>query len=413
MNKSRTILILFLAIAASSCKGKNGEPLLSSLLDMNAMTVLVLKGTYASDSPLEFTEINGNTLFTDSTDTSADLTVVPRYSQLPIYLDIGEVRLSTKEYASGLWDINTAKEATKFWDVISSERQVYCSQPYSLNLENDGCFATGGLINYQEFMNGRGALYPSRDVGPGVYLHAGIFIREVATGYSRLAGASQNTTFDNNLVLNTANITPLVQYDPNLNDAAKQVLPPQWFPLHFASMMGNVTPNSMFMSDQRVTRVVEMRFNMKENLMVHGFADTDGYRTVVGFSDWRRAHTDTRDMGGNVLMRARVFYPDYVNTLIIQGGTKSTRHYYAVIDPLETYVEDNLPVAATPVRNGTNIIKNLMGGVNYVLQCRYDSNNDGYPETVLGVGIPFSVFPGPGTVTVGCNCGSSTTVGCP
>ncbi|HNL01588.1 MAG: hypothetical protein K1X70_04705 [Leptospirales bacterium] len=409
MKRCRLTLLLIALLMVASCKGKNAEPLLSSLLGMNSKTVLILKGTYASDSPLEFTELNNNNLYVDAEDTSVDLVGVPRYSQLPIYLDIGEIRLSSKDYGNGLWSIDTAKDAKAFWDVIASERQVYCSQPYSVSLENDTCFSTGGLINYQEFMNGRGALYPSRDVGPGVYLHAGIFVRAIATGHSKLAGAIQQTAFDNNVVINATNITSLVQYDPNLNDGLKQVLPPYWFPLHFNSIMGGVTANSMYMTNDYVTRVVEMRFNMKENMMVHGFTDTNGYRSIVAFSDWRRAHAQERDLGGNVLMRARVYYPDYVNTLVIQGGTKSNRHYYAIVDPVETYIEDNLPVAATPVRQGTNIIKNLMGGVNYIIQCRFDANNDGYPETILDQQT-FGVLPGPGTVTIGCQCGGGVTL---
>jgi hypothetical protein len=79
------------------------------------------------------------------------------------------------------------------------------------------------------------------------------------------------------------------------------------------------------------------------------------------------------------------------------------------LDPVETYIEDNLPVAATPVRQGTNIIKNLMGGVNYIIQCRFDANNDGYPETILDQQT-FGVLPGPGTVTIGCQCGGGVTL---
>lgn len=403
---------IVLILLTASCKGDDGEPLLSTLLGINSKTVLILKGTYASDSPLEFTQINNNVLFTDADD-SADLSGVPTYSALPIYIDIGEVRLSTKNLGDGLWSIDSAKDAKAFWDVLASERQVYCSQPYSVSLESDACFDTGGLVNYQEFMNGRGAVFPSRDVGPGVYLHAGVFLRSLATGYSRLSGTVQSAVFDNTQVINTTNITPYIQYDPALDDVLRQVLPPQTFPLHFNSIMGNITPNSMIYTDEYTTRVVEIRFNIKENLMVHGVNDTSGFRTMVGISDWRRGHALQRDLGGNVLMRARIYYPDYINNLYIQGGTASTRHYYAIIDPMETYVEDNLPVAATPVRSGTNLIRNLTGGVNYILQCRYDSNNDGYPETVLGQGVSFGLLPGPGSATVGCACGGNTTVGCP
>jgi hypothetical protein len=407
----KRIAILIIAWAAVGCKGDKGEPLLSTLLGINSKTVVILKATYASDSPLEFSQINNNALFTDADDTGIDVVGLPAYAALPIYIDIGEIRLSTKNFGDGLWSIDSAKDAKAFWDVLASERQVYCSQPYSTNLESDSCFDTGGIVNYQELMNGRGAVFPSRDVGPGVYLHAGIFVRAIATGHARVSGTVQSAFFDNTSIVDATNITPYLQYDPAIDDAMRQVLPPQTFPLHFNSIMSGVSANSMFMSDEYTTRVVELRFNLKENLMVHGLNDTTGFRTMVSVSDWRRAHALQRDVGGSLLMRARVYYPDYVNDLTVQGGTSSTRHYYAVIDPLETFVEDNLPVAATPVRSGSNLMRNLTGGVSYILQCRYDANNDGYPESVLGQ-TPFSLLPGPGSATIACSCGGSTTAGC-
>lgn len=406
MSMLRRIATILLACAAlAGCKGDHGQPLLSTLLGINSKTVVILKATYASDSPLEFAQINNNAIFSDTDDTGIDTSGLPSYSSLPIYIDIGEIRLSTKNFGDGLWSIDSAKDAKAFWDVLASERQVYCSQPYSANLENDGCFQTGGLVNFQELMNGRGAVYPSHDVGPGVYLHAGVFVRAIATGYSRLSGTAQSAIFDNSEVLNTTNLTPYLQYDPAIDDGLRQILPPQTFPLHFNSVMSNITGNSMIMSDEYTTRVVELRFNLKENLMVHGLNDTSGFRTLVSVSDWRRGHTLQRDLGGSLLLRARIYYPDYVNDLTVQNGTggASTRYYLAVIDPLEAFPEDNLPVAATPARSGANVLRNLTGGVNYTLQCRHDANNDGYPETVVAQ-TPFGLLPGPGTATIALNC---------
>jgi len=403
--------IILLPLLLVACAGKGSKALLSSLLSENSRTVLILKGTYASDAPLEFTEINGNSLFVNTPD-APDLTTVPAYGQIPLYFDIGEIRLSSKKYADGLWDITTAKQAKDFWDVLAPKRQVYCSQPYSINLANDGCYATGGLINFQEFMNGRGALYPSQDVGPAVYLHAGIFFREIATGHHRLANTPQATIFDNNTLYNTASITPYVQYDPG-SQSLQTVLAPQWFPMHYASLMGNVTANSMVFNNDETTRVIEMRMNIKENLMVMGLSDANGLRTVVAFSGWRRAHLLDINAGGNVLMRARIYYPDYVNTLQITGGVQDPHYYYAVQDPLDQYADgDMIPLAATPVRNGGgNRIQNLMGGVSYRLQCRQDTDNDGYPETVVGPGTTFSLPPGPGSISIACPCGPGQT-GC-
>lgn len=399
---NRLLFTLFCLLLVS-CKGDNGEPLLSTLLNENSKTVVILKATYASDSPLEFWQLNGNALYRDSDDTGADVSDLPSYSNLPIYIDIGEIRLSTKNFGDALWSIDSARDAKAFWDVLGSERQVYCSQPYSASLETDTCFDTGGLVNYQELMNGRGAVYPSRDVGPGVYLHAGVFVRAIATGHSRLAGTVQTTVFDNATIFNATNITPYIQYDPAVDDALRQVLPPQTFPLHFNSIMRSVTGNSMIMSDEHTTRVVELRFNLKENLMVHAFSDTNGFRTMVSVSDWRKGHALQRDLGGSLLLRARIYYPDYVNNLFITGGNASTTHYYAIVDPMETYIEENLPVAATPVRSGTNLIRNLTGGVNYILQCRRDTNVDGYPETIVRE-TQFGLLPGPGSATVALQC---------
>ncbi len=410
--------LLLLPLALVACgSGDDGQALLSRL--SNNRMKLILKGTYASDRPLEFWEINDNQLFRDSEDT-LDLTAAPAYADLPIFIDIGEVRLSTKAFLQGLEPISNSEDSEDFWDIFSTERQVYCSRPYATDFDNDGCFQTGGFINYIEFMNGRGAVFPSRDVGPGTYTHAGIFIRQLVTGYSRAGGALVEARFDNNKIFDAQNVAPLMNYDAGTDAVQQQVLAPQFFPLHHTLVWGQQP--YMHVEDSFFPLIVEIRFNLKENLMLHSFTDTNGLtRTVVAASDWRRQHASQIEMGGNVLTRARMFYSDFVRDVVISSGTRSTRHYYAIYIQNECIdsngqvacnTEDQLPLAATPVRNGSdNILANLSPGF-YRLQCRYDEVHDGYPEKVLG-SVDFELGRGPGDpFQIACACGASTTAGC-
>lgn len=397
--------------------GDDGNSLLSRL--SNNRMKLILKGTYASDRPLAFEQINNNQLFRDTDDT-VDISGVPTYANLPIFIDIGEVRLSTKAFLQGLESITDNEDSEDFWDVFSTKRQVYCSHPYATDFDNDACFQTGGFINYIEFMNGRGAVFPTRDVGPGTYTHAAIYIRQLVTGYSRAGGALVETRFDNNKILDAQNVAPLMNYDAGTDAAQQQLLAPQFFPLHHTVVWGQQP--YMHVEDSFFPLIVEIRFNLKENLMLHSFTDGNGLaRTVVAVSDWRKPHAAQPEMGGNVLTRARMFYSDFVRDLRISGGTFTTRHYYAIYIQNECIdsngavgcvVEDQLPLAATPVRNGSdNTMANLSPG-NYRLQCRYDANGDGYPEAVLG-SVDFTHVQGPGEEQqISCSCGSSTTVGC-
>lgn len=386
-----------------------------SLLTNNRLTVL-LKATYASDEPLSFKDINDNQLFLNA-DGELDLTDVPKYDKLPIYLDVGEIRLSTRNLLDDLHTINTADASEDLWDVITTTRQVYCSDPYSLDLKYDSCYETGGLVNFQELMNGNGAVYPSRDIGKGTYLHVGLYVRAIVTGFARKNDEPSYTEFDN-VEVKGHNILPHVNYNPGTDSATQQLLAPQFFPLHHRVEIGQHT--TTMVPDIFSPQVLEIRFNMKENLMVHSYDTGTGLRTVVSFSDWRINHSEQFDMGGNVFLRGRIFNPTLVNDLKITGGTSSTRHYYALyienecVDFFEQpYCEVNnshLPIAATPVRDGTNTLKNI-GANNYMLQCLYDEAHDGFPEKVLGQ-ITFTLGTGPNIEEVHCACGHSTQTGC-
>ena len=419
LRKANTLILAGILFMGSNCSSGD-DALLSALI--NSRMVLILKGTYATDRPLDFAQINGNTLFLDNDAPSTevlDTAGVPAYSELPIYLDIGEIRLSTKGYLSNLYEIDTDRDAKEFWDVASTTRQVYCSQFYATVAANDSCLDTGGIINYLEFFNGVGALYPSRDIGPGGYTHAGVFMRSFFTGFAKREGVIPLGRFDNNDVSGT-DVLPLLNYDAGVDAAVKAALPPQWFPLHHVTYPGQ--QDSMQVYNGYASLVLEIRTNIKENLMLHSFPDAAGeYFTVVGISDWRVEHTGQFDMGGNALTRARLFYPYYTGNIQVTGGTESTRHYYAVyyvnecVDQTGSIVcnkdLDLLPLAATPVRNGgDNVMTELLPG-EYVLQCRYDEVHDGYPEKVLSE-IRFSM-PINTDISIACACGASTTVGCP
>lgn len=390
------------------CRKSDKDALLSHLF--NQRMLVILKGTYATDHPLGWEEINANDFFVDADD-DVDVAGLPDYNRLPIYLDVGEIRLSTKGYLSTLAELNDAKDAEKFWDVLSPARQVYCS-PTFVQLNNDNsCIDKAGYINFIELFNGRGATYPSRDVGPGAYQHAGVYVRTFFTGFARLSGeAPINAQYK----INGISVMGLLGYDPNTDATMRSVLPSQWFPLHHVTHPG--MQNSMFITGEYIPLGIEIRFNIKENLMVHSYeaANNSNPVTVVGISDWRKNHDMEFDMGGNVLTRARIFYPDFTRTVRVSGGTKSTRHYYAIYyqgecvdafgNPTCNRDLDQLPLAATPTRSGNdNRMTYIMPG-HYVIQCRYDNVRDGYPEQVLSE-KPFYLPHGMGEYDISCVCG--------
>ncbi len=406
-----TILLLLFSAISGSCKKGSEEALLSYLI--NNRMVVILKGTYATDYPLGWEEINGNSIFVDADDPT-DVSGLPAYNALPMFLDIGEIRLSTKGYLSSLGEITDEDDAEDFWDVLSPTRQVYCSPTFVLLNNDNSCVDEGGYVKFVELFNGRGATYPSRDVGPGAYQHAGVFVRTFFTGFQRQSGTAP---VDNTYKINGYRVNWLLGYDPGMDATLRSVLPSQWFPLHHITHPG--MQNSMFITGDYIPLGIEIRFNIKENLMAHAVNPADGTDpiTVVGISDWRKPHAAEIDMGGNVLTRARIFYPDFTRTVRVSGGTKSTRHYYAIyyqgecIDSLGVKTcerdLDLLPLAATPVRSGNdNRMTYLMPG-SYVIQCRYDAVHDGYPEEVRAE-KNFELPAGIGEFEISCVCGDGT-----
>ncbi|MCB1172816.1 MAG: hypothetical protein KDK39_04595 [Leptospiraceae bacterium] len=426
----RCVLALALAggLVSGACNGDNDVALLSSLFNQR-MTV-ILKATYASDRPLTRAQINSNVIFTDADDTMTglkhqaltgctpytDAQCVPSYSELPIWLDIGELRLSSRSPLSDLSEIQSSEDAQKFWDPVSVERQVYCSIPYAIDFDN-ACVQTGGIVNFSELTNGNGAVYPASDVPSGMFLHSGIYVRALAFGYGYINGQVLQDKFDNRDILGYR-VTPLLQYDPNEDELNNQLKAPQWFPLHHKVVFGQ--EQTIVLDHGESPAILEYRFNLIENLMLHSFYNSaqSANQVVIGLSDWRRGHDDNSTdqgfhMGGNALARSRIFYPWLTSDLYIDGGVESTRHYYALYVQNEEPKNEYLPYAATPVRNGSdNVLKYIMPSP-YVIQCRYDCNNDGYPELVLSTSDGFQVGQGPGSAVIShpCGCGiDSATV---
>ncbi len=421
--------MLLCSFLLGACDGNNGEPIMSFIT--NSRMVVTLKGTYASDRPLELNEINNDVIFT-STDTTINTTGVPSMTNLLMLFDIGDIRMSTKNFMQTLDLIQTNDDSDEFWDVVSTERQVYCSNFYATDSGNDGCLDTGGIQNYRDFMSGRGAQYPARDVGPGTYLHTGVFVRGFVTGHAIADGVTQTSNFDNNQIFNSANILPLLNFDPGIDVATQAVARPQFFPLHHRVVWGQQV--HMQMDNTSLPVVLDIRMNIKENMMVQGFTSTTSQAvTVVAPSDWRRPHTGQFTLGGNVLLRSRIYYPNLTTHLRVLNqdpdtgtpGSASNRHYYAIFtgnvcdsfgaQAGDCSENDQLPLAATPVRdNDDNTMLHLMAG-SYKIQCRYDCKRDGYPEAILSEST-FNVGVGNGisfaNLTFQCGTAPPASLGC-
>ena len=404
--------------------GNDGEVLLSYLVN-NRMTI-ILKGTYATDNPLDWNEINANQIFVDADDmlairhqslTSCDPDTegdcVPAYDNLPIYIDFGDIRLSSK--SSNLDSVSDQEDSEKFWNVASAERQVYCSRYYARSSAIDSCSNNGGLEKFKEFMDGRGAIYPSRDIPNGYYIHTGVFVRRIVTGWASEDGElSSNALFDNTR-LSGANIlanlsTPPPPTNPDIEDNPG---PSEWFPLHYRPGSGQ----SLYKGSDYLPIVLEIRFNLKENLMLHSYTITpEGgtpiQRNIIAFSDWRREHSNMMNsngssrMGGNVLSRSRFFYPYRVSRIDIANmGSGGSQYYFALYQTNESDRDDRLPYAATPARSGSNNqLNHIMPGT-YQLECRYDANNDGYPEMLQGSPVDITVPEQPLIMMTSHTCG--------
>ncbi|WP_411824752.1 LIC11270 family surface protein [Leptospira sp. 'Mane'] len=436
------ILFCLLFVFSVNCKTKidlgkeTTLPVLSSLF--NNRMLLLLKGTYATDSPLDWSELNGGTgvIYKDHEDNGDGNGGDPAFSvgdlplagNLPIFIDIGEVRISSK-YTKGLNDLTQIKDALdsrKFWNFIAPNRQVFCTVPYSF--DDDTCKQNNGVQRAIEFFNGTGAQYPSNDpssetwekednptetaatlnsIGKSFvgrqYYYSGIYFRSLVTGYAKDAGIPITTTtrFDNRLVYGL-NIVPRNNYTPGTSAVAKTQIVPKMFPVLYSQ---KPTQADMEVRDGFDPFILEVRANMKENLMVHSYTTSrNTVVTYVGFSDVFNDHKGEGDTGGNILTRARIIYPETASSLVITGGGGSLRHTFGVFRYAEGDYTTTLPLAATPSKS-TAKIKYLNPG-SYKLVCLGDvSNIDGFPDTIVAE-TQFSIpeYPFRATYTVDLPC---------
>ncbi|WP_425460636.1 LIC11270 family surface protein [Leptospira idonii] len=402
-------IFLFVSASFSHCKTKmdlgneTALPVLSTLF--NNRMLLLLKGTYSTDSPLDWSELNNGTgqLYVDAQgdggDPTMNLVSVPEAKDLPIFLDIGEVRISSK-YTKGINDLTQIRDtmdSNKFWDFIAPTRQVFCTIPYSF--DNDTCRSTNGVLKAYDFFNGIGAQYPSNDpsaktegdsawtISAGKsflgrqYYYTGIYFRSLVTGYANNAGVPITTTrFDNRPVYGL-NIVPRNNYVPGTTTVSKSEIVPKMFPSLYSQ---KPTQADMEIREGIDPYILEVRVNLKENLMLHSYLTTNLTTiTYVGVSDIIYDHKGEGDAGGNLMTRARIIYPETASSLEITGGKNSLRHHYGIFRIDETEYTTSLPLAATPAKAGAKI-RYLNPGL-YKVVCMGDvSKIDGFPDTVVG-----------------------------
>ncbi|TGK98717.1 LIC11270 family surface protein [Leptospira levettii] len=411
--KSKFLLICFLIAAVSillDCKTKldlgdeSKLPVISTLF--NNRMLLLLKGTYATDNPLDWNELNNGTgdLYIDTQgeglDPTMTLTSLPKAGNLPIFLDIGEVRISSK-YLKGLNELTQIRDtvdSNKFWDYIAPNRQVFCTVTYSF--DNNTCTESNGILKASDFFNGIGAQFPSNDPSSETlsweqayasgqpwlgreYYYAAIYFRSLVTGYALDAGIPVRGRFDNRTIVNGLNIVPRNNYVAGTTTAEKSNIVPKLFPALYTQLPTQSVQSDMRIRDGFDPYILEVRINLKENLMLHSYTSSRSTTvTYVGVSDIFSDHKGEGDAGGNILTRARVIYPEVASSLTISGGGNSLLHYYGIFRFQETEYLNVLPLAATPAKQNAKI-KYLNPGT-YKVVCLGDlSKRDGYPDTVV------------------------------
>ena len=405
--------LLFIFIFLFSCTnktidfGKVGHlPSLSSLF--NKRMLLLLKGTYATDSPIDFSDYNNGKgkLYLDENgedeneDPKFDIKKLPKAGDLDIYIDFGGIRISSK-YLKGTGDLIQIRnhiESKGFWDQIALNRQVYCTKLY--DIKKNGCSDSKGFFKIKQFFNGDGATYPSMDPTSGTdsnnalrvslpsqYYYTGIYIRSLFFSWAREDGQQiLNQRFDNRIVAGI-DVVPRNNQFPDSTATEKSYSHPKMFPLLYSIKTGQ---EDMQIRPGLEPYILEVRMNLKENLMVHSFEKKQSItqktvtQTLIGISDWNKNHKGESDMGGNLLLRSRIIYPVFASKLEISGGTKSLIHYYTLYrqGEQEKDMKTQLPYAAVPVKSGISKIKYIHHG-DYKLQCRKDERRDGYPEKLV------------------------------
>lgn len=380
--------------------GKHSKnPVISTLF--NQRMLLLVKGTYATDNPIGFEAYSGGTgqLYQDTSGEGADpafgLDGVPLAQNLPIFIDIGEIRLSTK-YQEGAFDLSlvkNVKDTKSLWDEIAPNRQVFCTIPYTTN--SNSCRLNDGEFKAIQFFNGEGVAYPSNDPtsatdwgafgnGPVQFYYTGLYLRSLVTAWATEPGLTfSNLTLFDDYRVPGINIVPRLSYKPGADATTKSVFPPLVFPVLYKAEKGD---QDMLIYPGFDPYILEVRINLKENLMIHSYVSSiGGVRTLVGISDWKpdSDHKGESDMGGGLLVRSRIIRPEKASSLTVLGGTTSTTHYYSVYRLSESEIDTKLPLMASPVQGVSTKMKYIHSG-DYRLRCMGDlAKVDGYPETVV------------------------------
>ncbi len=347
----KLILLITGLLLLNSC---TGEAVFSPLV--NTRLKLILKGTYESNNPDVFGtlhEDDGSSTLRSAYSSSAMDTTWGAVTKddLQWYIDIAEIRISTRT------DDFSGDDPTEYWSLFARDRMLMCST-YNSNKSGkylDSCSKQNGISQLANFFE-EGISYPATDLGEGTYKQVAIYFRKLITSpaYSFASDGTsanmQEVNFDNQPV-NGYNVLSLMQNSPG-GDGESLL-----FPLHNNNLNLTVT------SDGK-PYVIEARVFLKNLMMKHTAKTSSGWLSFISPSDWSENHlydtdSDAGKVGGNVLMTARLYYPDNVGSLKITGAVDAD--YVAVMpagasfDPLT-----QLPYAATTATNKT--ITNLPPG---------------------------------------------------
>ncbi len=411
----KSIFLITGLLLLNSC---TGEAVFSPLV--NTRLELILKGTYESNNPADFGalfEDDGSATLRSIYSSSAMNTTWNAVTKddLKWYIDIAEIRISTRT------DDFSGDDPETYWSLFARDRMLMCST-YNSNesgKELDSCREKDGISQLANFFS-NGISYPASDIGQGTYKHMAIYFRKLITSpaYSfALDGTSadmQKVNFDNQPV-NGYNVLSLMQDSPG-GDGESLL-----FPLHNNNLSLPVTNDGK-------PYVIETRIFLKNLMMKHTAKTSSGWLSFISPSDWAENHlydtdSDAGKVGGNVLMTARLYYPDNVGSIEATGGTIGD--YIVVVPAGSTFTPTTeLPYAATTADH--RIITNLPPGTYDVyatcdkikMQCTADvgttlndcsaesgvPGQDGFPETKVACDTNVVVTAGATTNSNGCTC---------
>lgn len=326
---------------------------------VNTRLNIILKSTYETNDPLEY-----DTIYLNDYIISEPYREIINYEDLEVYLDLADIRLGR---GTELPSLATAEE---YWRPILRERIILCSNVDALfDRVLDTCQDKNGIERLNQFLDD-GVLLPARDVEPGNYSHLAIYMRRLIINPARYYNASDDlisniqADFDNGIINGQGFINSrILLYEPL--DAADSI--PDLFPLQRIDLDLEILerPEQAF--------VIEIRIFIKSILMLHLVEHESEFlieeqnvstSTFIAPSDWRYAHDykniSSTNIAGNevnellgrqLLLSARVYYPDSVGTLTIQSDDSPNvvpNTYYVLVNAGSNWdPEYELPLIAT------------------------------------------------------------------